>query len=399
MRGIARGNSGTTGASYDIGSFELSKLAISTDANISESGLTDTELAGAEITVTGGEYTIDATKNLNVIKVQPGAKLTLNSGSAVSSGKICLQSTSSGTATFVDNNSATSTVAGNVEQYLPQGRNWYVSSPISAGSTANLNTGTSVLSYNESTAAWITESGSLTAGKGYISVSSAGTGTSNIIYDGTLNTGNVSVTLSRTGSTKTGFNLVGNPYPSYLDFSKVDTTASNILSSIWYRTKTTPVNGVSSYTFDTYNGKSNIATSLGATPVTNLIPPMQAFWVRVKSGTDGILTFNNSMRAHADNVTNKLKAPRVKEQTQQLLRLEVSNGVNRDQAIIYSNANALNGYDSYDSPKMTNGSANIPEIYTSVGVEKLVINGLESLTDNVEDSSWIFYRTNKYISY
>jgi len=79
--------------------------------------------------------------------------------------------------------------------------------------------------------------------------------------------------------------------------------------------------------------------------------------------------------------TNKFRVPAANA-TQKVLRLQVSNGANSDEAIVLFNINAADGYDAYDSQKMTNGNASIPEIYTSVGTERLVINGLNSIATN-----------------
>jgi hypothetical protein len=73
-----------------------------------------------------------------------------------------------------------------------------------------------------------------------------------------------------------------------------------------------------------------------------------------------------------------MKAP--KQMQTQLLRLQVSNGVNNDEAVVYVNPNASNAFDNYDSPKKSNNSASIPEIYTQIGNEQLVINGLNAIT-------------------
>ena len=357
------------------------------NTNLSVLGLTNTQLGGTDLVVSSGELTLDQSPAFHSITVSPGAKVTLGSGQSLSASTFTLQSNSTATATFVDNTTnSPQAITATVQQYLPQGRNWYVTSPIGSGTTANLATGTSVVSYSESTAAWVTETGALTAGRGYISVSATGTQTNNISFAGTLNTGVVTVGLTRLGATKSGFNLVGNPYPSYLDWSLVDTTAAKISSTFWYRTKTLPdVNLATTYTFDTFNGNGNVATSNGATTVTNLIPPMQAFWVRVNAGqTAGTLTFTNAMRKHADVVGNKMKAPAKQNSLQSLLRLKVSNGINSDEAIVFFNPNASDGLDDYDSPKMTNGNAVIPEIYTLAGSEQLVINGLNQLVLNQE---------------
>ena len=76
-----------------------------------------------------------------------------------------------------------------------------------------------------------------------------------------------------------------------------------------------------------------------------------------------------------------IKAPKGEQSALQLARLQLSNNVTVDEAIVYFNANASNGFDSYDSPKMFNNSATMPEIYTKVGEEKLVINGFKSGED------------------
>jgi hypothetical protein len=331
----------------------------------------------------GTNETVNQDASLLDVTVQSTGKLTLATGKTLTTGTLVLQSDASGTGTLVENGGTLIATSSSVQQYLTSGRNWYISTPISNATTANLSSANSIVYYNEPTSQWLSpvNGSQLAAGKGYISSGTTSTGA--VSFSGTLNSGTVTVPITRTtGQTKEGFNLVGNPYPSYLDWSMVDTTAAHVHSTVWYRTKTAE----NAYTFDTYNGNGNVATNLGATKVTNLIPPMQAFWIRVKAGNEsGTLTFTNAMRKHADFSTNKFKAPSAKKvQQQPLLRLEVSNGVNRDEAVIYFNDNALDGFDGYDSPKMSNGSASVPEIYTTVGAEKLVINGLKNLAGNLE---------------
>jgi hypothetical protein len=109
---------------------------------------------------------------------------------------------------------------------------------------------------------------------------------------------------------------------------------------------------------------------------------MQAFWV--KTNTDGsTLYFEDNMRSHAAG-TNPLKAPAAKNSELPLLRLQVSNGINVDEAVIYSYANATNGYDFYDSPKMMNNDAAIPEIYTTLNNQPIVINVMNSIPLDTE---------------
>ena len=60
------------------------------------------------------------------------------------------------------------------------------------------------------------------------------------------------------------------------------------------------------------------------------------------------------------------------------IRLKVSNNKNSDETILVFNEKASNGLDDFDSHKMFVDDAEVPEIFTIAGSEKLVINGLKS---------------------
>jgi len=374
---------------------QLSEIAFSmtigAEANISTiSGLT----SASNLTVTnGGTLTIDATKTVNSITVAPQGKLTLSNGVTLG-GTVTLQSTIDGTATMLDSY-ATPTKSAIVEQYVTLGRNWYMSSPVTAADYSWLNRGTSVNEWNESTKTWVSvTSGTLVKGKGYVQVATstpAPTGTTGTVsVIGTTNSGTIPVTVTRTESgLSRGFNLVGNPYPSYLKWSGLngfitDATNDSISTSFWYRTKNTD----GAYIFSTYNGSSNevVGGTTANTLLNEYIPPMQAFWIRVNQNTavsthHVVINFKNNMRLHGVGDNNKFKAPRANER--QRLRLQLANGTATDEALIYFDANAANSFDNYDSPKMANNSTVIPDIYTKVDTEKLVINGLNAVTDNM----------------
>ena len=351
------------------------------NSNWVSSNLAPGSVASSVSIMNGQLITVDDNVSTTEITVNAGAKLTLNSGKSLHASTIHLLSDAMhGTGTFVDKGTFTADSAI-VQQYLSGGRNWYISSPVSAAKRSSISTASQVVSYNEATANWDTESenADLIPMKGYIAVSpTAG----NIEFRGTLNTGEIPISLDRhTGVAKEGFQLVGNPYPSYVDFASA--TRTNLSTTIWYRTK----NG-SNYVFDTYNASSNLGTSNNNNeliPVTGKIAPMQAFWVRALAG-GGTLAFDNSMRSHLDQsiATNRLKVPAQIDNIQQVLRLQVSNGTNRDEAILLFNPEASNGLDDYDSPKMSNDKNYIPEIYTFVDNEKIVINGMQNLPFDTE---------------
>ena len=340
-------------------------------------------LPGTDIIVNSGiELTVDnASTTVHSITVNAGGKLTLT-GAALNVGALNLLSdVSNGTGTFVDQNAnggltvtGTTTVNQSLQADSPL-RTWYITTPVaSATPTPAL----SIIKYfdetiNTGTASdnWVSTT-TMTTQKGYQVVPIAG---NDISFSGTLNNGDQNIALtSRTGTTNyAGFNLIGNPYPSYLDWNLVTANTANIAimrsTTMWYRTKSTGV-----YSFWTVNG-DGVTSPNGASPK---IPPMQAFWIKAKTG-GGSLALTNAMRSHAPATDMLLKAPAAKNTANTLVRLQVSNGTNTDEAVLYLSANASNGMDVYDAPKMSNNDVAIPEIYTTVGAEHMVINAMNTI--------------------
>ena len=348
---------------------------VSTD-NINWSAATSSpnSTASAISIPAGQELIVDAPVSTSIITVNPTAKLTVNTATTFNAETLTLKSDTTGTATFIDNGTSSITTA-NVQQYLTGGRNWYVSIPVSTAASSALSSASSVVCWEETIGDWVSPASSvLSPMRGYISVNTSSTGT--VTFSGTLNNGEKYIDLTHsTGKTKEGFNLVGNPYPSYLNWTSSIATAANALTTIWYRTK-----AGGAYVFQTYNADGGVGSPLG---VTGTIPPMQAFWVKANAG-GGRLTFNNTMRSHGTD-SNPLKAPGIRSVNQQkLVRIQVSNSVNSDEAVVYFNSNASDSYDSFDSPKMTNNNNAVPEIYTVAGNEELVINGL-----NDSNTEWV----------
>jgi len=365
------------------------------------SNWTYSPLSNTDVIVSGGELTIDQNVMVNSLTINPGAKLTLNVGKTLTAGTITLLSDATGTGTYLDNGTSTITTA-NVQQFLAGGRNWYISSPVfnaNAATVLSSSTATtkpsSLVWYDETkggtTSSWTTELSTLTNTKGYIAVNPINPNPAStdgvITFTGTLNTGDIATpTLSHSGTSYTGYNLIGNPFPSYLNAMTAINANSNLIPTIWYRTA---MGSTPTYSFETVNTTSGVGTNiLGTGPVTGYIPPMQAFWVCTNADNQ-TLTFSNAMRYHANPTVNSVSITttplKVHSQVQQqLVRLQVSNGVNNDEAVVYADPNASNAFDIYDSPKMSNSSAGLPEIYTTVENQNLVINGMNRITSDLE---------------
>lgn len=357
-------------------------------------------LAGDDVIVSSGTLTVDQNALAKSITVAPGASITLNSGSTLSAGIITLQGdATNGSATFKDL-SGSANVTATVQQVLsgtsstiPRGW-WYVSSPVNNANAAVFipDLSTNKFGYwNEPTFNYpqinIADNTTtyLALGKGYV-FNNIGTDVT-INFTGTLNTGDVTISPTRTGTSDgaRGFNLVGNPYPSYLDWNAV--TKTNVRSTIWYRTWASGGGGM---IFDTYDGSVGTGNGINGT-VSSLIPPMQGFWVKVDADpvlpattSTGTITYHNNDRSHKSTTTNLLRSKASGLTLSGIVRLRVSNGLNSDETILVGDVNALDVIDIYDSPKMKNNNTQIPEIYTLVGTEELVINHLNSISADKE---------------
>jgi hypothetical protein len=351
--------------------------------------------------------TINSGKILNL---QSGARLTVT-GVLTNNGMLSIENGATlvqgSTSTYVGSGSETV----NVKQVINGGRSsttglltgrfWYLGSPVTgANSSVFFRTSRDLVtsSYNllkqrdEPTNAWNTiaigANVSLAVGKGYYlrasngnaTTSSAGTSLLLTFNGGGLNnhpTSNaLTLNLSRNVNAFAGFNLVCNPYPSYLDWDLVG--KNQVENTMWYRTAT----GTSSASmvFETYvsGAAGGIGTNLSGNTATKLIPPMQAFWVRVSSGnTSGTITMDNSMRSHFTSFGGSTAGLRsTNDELKMFLRMNLLQGENKDQLIVYMNNAATNGFDILDGEKMM--QASLPQFYTKAGDKNIVINGLNA---------------------
>jgi hypothetical protein len=359
--------------------------------NVTNTNAFGTLAAGSEVifagtatqTISGSSTAVFAFDKLTInadaiVKMDAGKKLTLN-GNLTNNGNFTLAATENdGSATLKISAAIAGTGTYNMEAYMTSGRNWYVSSPVSGAKSSVFNAASNPMSwYDEAhgtSAPWPTISNNTTnldPMKGYIATVS----TNGIVTftGGSYNNSNAPLTVYRTAlQSKEGFNLVGNPYPAFYDFGCSSKT--NIQPSYWYRAKNA---GNTAYIFDTYSVTNGLGTSLSGKSVTCTIPPMQAFWVRVNDGqSSGTISFDKQYVNHSDLAGNRRRSP--KASSAKYVRLQVSNGYNYDETILVFNPLASDEYDAYDSPKMSNGSTAIPEIYSKAGNEIVAINGLKT---------------------
>jgi hypothetical protein len=345
--------------------------------------------SSSNITIANGNtVTLDNTANETVVNdltvngnliLAANTRLTVN-GVLTNNGSISIES---GATLVQATNSSTITGAGTyqVKQALnASGRFWYLGVPLGTGSYTEqnfldlLSAGDVLRKRTEGSPTWDIISGpgnntTISAGKGFNLYINNTTPT--LTFQGTgssyaFNNGSITVPLTSSGSSYTGYNLVCNPYPSYVDWSLVSKTGL-VDETIWYRIY---ANGA--MTFGTIN-TGGISTTVGGVVVTKYLPPMQAFWVKAASG-GGSLTFDNEDRTHFVSTNSSVAGLKNTGSNHVFIRMNVFQGEKTDQLIVYTDPQASPELDAYDSDKMM--QLTLPQIYTKVGNQKTVINAL-----------------------
>jgi hypothetical protein len=335
-------------------------------------------------------FTNNSTPSFASITIDAGASLTLQSGSELTlTGNL----TNNGTLTLENNativQGASSTYSGSgtvqVKQTItggnngssPNGRFWYLGSPVSGGLSSILDAaGANIVKYwDEQSASWIEitdNTSALTVGRGHY-LRSYTPGNQDLVFTGgSLNNGAYTFNVTANGSSFNGFNLVSNPYASYLKWD--DVTKTNVGSTIWYRTS----NGTNNMVFDTYNSNGNVGTSNnGNGTVSQFIPPMQAFWVKVEGSTTGSIAMDNLDRSHH---ISGMQGMHSMDSKLMFANLSLEKDSLRDQAIVYCSYETTDAHDVFDSEKMI--QAGSPQLYSKIGDKKMVINAKNFMQRN-----------------
>ena len=323
------------------------------------------------------------------------------SGDLNSAGNLVL--ISSATQTALIDGSGAKNVNGNVtmQRYLPSAYGYkYVSSPFQSATVGELSgpvnlsaTFPAFYSYNENNSrdslgvtayqsGWVNYtngSNLLTPLSGY----AANFGTSGtpetFSLTGVVNNGPLSVNLMNNNRIYTqGFNLVGNPYPSPIDWNASSGwTKTNIDNAIYF---------FNAGNTDQYSGSySSYVNGVASGDGNNLIASMQGFFIHVSNGSypvTGTLGMTNSVR------TNDL-APTFRDATlgsRTILRftanLETNNPV-EDVALLYFENKAGRSFNKeLDALKLYNTDVLVPNLYTLSSEQKqLSIYAIPQPTD------------------
>jgi hypothetical protein len=257
------------------------------------------------------------------------------------------------------------------------GRTWYFSPPISNATAGvfSVAAGANLMAwYNQATGAYVrinTNATGLNAMQGYELRANA---SNTFNFTGTPNTG----AFSKSGMTgiggKDGFYLLGNPYPSVLDWSQISMT--NLYTTLWYRT----MNPSNQMVYDTWNGSIGTNNN-GTAAVDSKIPPMQSFWVCVIGGQTGAMSFDNTARTHDWGSAPFIKSAKLNNFD--ALRIAVLGNGSKDEQIIMQIEDAKDSMDRWDALKLFVNEPSVAEIYTlSSERKRLVIQAVAPVTSD-----------------
>src|ERR1035437_310815 len=341
------------------------------------------------IATPGPDFTIGTGK---VMILRPGAEATF--GTLTNDGTLRLEEAVTGISSLIF-----SSYSGNnadIQLFLPGGGGqgtykWhYISSPVSslstdvfAGTTKNIARYDEKLITNNQDNGWV-------ASNGFIySTGQFGTGFSNLdvgygynhfyvdnhTYDliGTFNNNDVTVNLAYNSILSTpdypnaqGFNLLGNPFPSCLDWNQISSTITDpSISQAIY--------------FNKSGGVASFNNGVGTNGGTNTIPPMQGFFVKTYASGKTI-TLLSSARVHSVTQTRYKKGLEIIP----LVRLKIEDPLNSDDAVVRFDDKATTGIDNaFDAYKFSKNGSSV-DIWTTTGGADLSINGLPFPNPSVE---------------
>ena len=214
-----------------------------------------------------------------------------------------------------------------------------------------------------------TSSSALTNGTGYAAFIRQ-TSPITLSVTGTVRQGNFPVTVTNLAGDPTddGWNLIGNPYPSPINWDNV-TIPSGVSGQVSLKDNMGVLTVAGNYV--TFSGGVGNPASF-----TGVIPAGEAFWVRKTSAGPTPITFKEADKVVSRNPTFFRKAT-----ITNILRAKLTGANKQDELVIRLVADALDNVDNnYDAFKLTNDFLNFSSL--SGDSKKLSINSKSTL-DNV----------------
>ncbi len=291
--------------------------------------------------------------------------------SAANCNNITLQSNASGTASLLGNNRLIVNGTATVERYLPGGSNaWHLlSSPVAnqaiSGNFIPAETSYDFYAWDEPTAIWLNQKvvgngiTQFVPGKGYLIAYELPNTKS---FTGNLNNGEVQFALSRMGAGNyIGSNLMGNPYPSGIDWNLV--TKFQFIDNY-------------AYAYNPLKSGGEGYVQIGGVSAVKYIGVGQGFMVLVAPLYDGTLfKFTNAMRSHGGSFYKNTEAT-------DELKVRFANATNYDETSIRLSQESEFIRDRNDAVKMFSYNPAIPQVYTLTSdLVNASINAIPSISE------------------
>jgi len=294
-----------------------------------------------------------------IVNLSPDFSLTANKN-YTNNGTLNLQSDTSGTGSLIVRGSVSGSGVNTFKRYLDltSGFPNLVSSPVS-GAKANIFGTNSVEKYTESSASWAVIPGTdnLESGLGY---RISGSVSATFSFQGMFPVGDVTLgNLSFSGTSQSssrGLNLLGNPYPSAIQWEQGNWGKTNLDGAVYIW---------DGYKYVSWNG------SIGSLK-DGIIPAMQGFFVK-SNAAGASLTIPAGSRLHSTEPYYK-DAEAISDVIS--MRLENTTDINHyDETFVHIFNGSTAGYDgNQDAWKLTGNNA-YPQIYTTGSDQsKLSIN-------------------------
>ncbi|MEZ5082260.1 MAG: T9SS type A sorting domain-containing protein [Bacteroidales bacterium] len=317
------------------------------------------------------------------MNVKPGTKVTIASGAQlnfINSSSLILEDSPSTAPSFLQHGLVNfSSGQAHIEQYLTKDTWNIVSSPVSDG-IIEAYEWMYLIYYSESDNSWHylnkPVNQPLNAGQGYFVwpyvVDPNGTypaSPDSAVIKGNLNYQDINLALANTdASPKSGWNLIGNPFPVALNWNgDASWNLNNVGAAMYIKD---PVSG--NYVVWNYNTGGSKADS-------GYIAATQGFWVRTAdtTGTAASITLPESQRSHKSAAFYKSSGPFLPKQ----LLVEVEQEGKSDKTIMGFIEDATVGYDgNYDATYLY-GDEDAMSLFSMIGGERYALNHLPSIEE------------------
>ncbi len=322
------------------------------------------------------------------LTIDPGGLISIKQGSSMYIGTNFKINAINGSSGYFSDQTTNGdvTITGNVsvERYLVQDMWHNMASPV-ASANSSVYAGTQLVFYYDETMiyndwnfGWVMYSGALTPFKGYdvydstdVLVDYTGTGTE-------LNTGAYTIGVTITNSTPTeiashkGWNLVGNPYPSPVDWQA---------SSGWTKSSINDAKYIWDGTNDQYTIWLGGGAPIGINGGTQYIPSNQGFWVQATS--NGNFGIANAVRTgFITGTPDYYKSEEVFDYP--LVSLIAEGDGHTDETIVRFIEGTTKKFDrNWDATKLFSMNPDVPQLYIENNGYEFALNSLPQIEGNL----------------